>query len=404
MGLVSKKTDLYRKEIFKTLYFEKAASCADISAKIGKSIPLITKVLNDLIKEGVVIETGYASSTGGRRALLYSLKEDTINIVAVAVEQYVTRIAIMNFKNELVGSVYEMDLHLQKNDDSLNIITAKIEEIITASGIDKTKIAGIGIGMPGFINVNDGINYSYLQTGTKENIPTYMSNKLGLPVYIDNDSTLMGLAELKFGSLYGKKNAMVINIGWGIGLGVILNGQVYRGMNGFAGEFSHIPLFASDRLCTCGKSGCLDTEAPLAVILERALEGLKDGQLSKLKEKELKGRPEDAVDALIEAAKTGDMFTVKLFSESAYSIGRGIAVLIHLLNPEIFILTGRGAALGKIWLAPMYHSLNEHCIPSLSVNTQLKISSLGIDAELIGAAALVMENYAEDHLLKSHTN
>ena len=235
MAVGSKKNDLYRKEIFKTLYFHKTASCADISYRIGKSIPLITKVLNELIREGYVIETGYASSTGGRRPQLYSLKEDIIFIVSVSIDQYMTRIAIMNFRNELVSSIEKFELPLYKNDASLQILTDKLNEVIEDSGIPKDKIAGIGISMPGFVNVNEGINYSYLPTGNDQNIPDYVSSRTGLPVYIDNDSTLIALAELKFGSLYGKKNVMVINIGWGIGLGLILNGKLYRGVNGFAG-------------------------------------------------------------------------------------------------------------------------------------------------------------------------
>lgn len=401
MAVGSKKNDLYRKEIFKTLYFDKTASCADISFRIGKSIPLITKVLNELIREGYVIETGYASSTGGRRPQLYSLKEDIIFIVSVSIDQFMTRIAIMNFRNELVSSIVKFELPLYKNDASLQILTEKLNEVIEDSGIPKEKIAGIGISMPGFVNVNEGVNYSYLPTGNDQNIPDYVSGRTGLPVYIDNDSTLIALAELKFGSLYGKKNVMVINIGWGIGLGLILNGKLYRGVNGFAGELSHLPIFPNAKLCTCGKSGCLDTEAALGVIIERAVEGLKKGQLSKLSLNDFSGSIEQSSDSIISAAKNGDMFAVKLFSEAGYSIGRGISILIHLLNPELFILAGRGAALGKIWEGPMHHSLNEHCIPSLSVNTELKVSTLGNRAELIGAAALVMENYAVDNLLKS---
>lgn len=401
MGVGLKRNDLYRKEIFKALYFDKSASCADISQRIGKSIPLTTKVLNELIREGYVNEIGYANSTGGRRPQLYSLREDIIFIVSVAIDQHYTRIAIMNFRNELVTPISKFELILYNNHNALRILTEKISEVLEASGIPKEKIAGIGISMPGFVNVVEGINYSFLSTGSDQNIPDFVSSRTGLSTYIDNDSTLIALAELKFGSLYGKKNIMVINIGWGIGLGIILNGKLYRGVNGFAGELSHLPIFSNAKLCTCGKSGCLDTEAALGVILERAKDGLIKGQLSKLSLDDLKGSIEQSSDLIIAAAKNGDMFAVKLFSEAGYSIGRGISILIHLLNPELFIIAGRGAALGKIWEGPMHHSLNEHCIPSLSVNTELKVSTLGNKAELIGAAALVMENYAVDNLFSS---
>ena len=117
----------------------------------------------------------------------------------------------------------------------------------------------VGIGMPGFVNAQKGINYTFLKSHNKS-ISNVICDKIGIPVYIDNDSSLIALTEQRFGAAMDKKNAMVINIGWGIGLGLILNGELFRGHDGFAGEFSHIPLFNNGKLCSCGKSGCLETE------------------------------------------------------------------------------------------------------------------------------------------------
>jgi predicted NBD/HSP70 family sugar kinase len=185
---------------------------------------------------------------------------------------------------------------------------------------------------------------------------------------------------------------MVINVGWGVGLGMILNGELFRGHNGFAGEFSHIPLFLNNKLCSCGKSGCLETETSLLVVIEKANKGLKEGRVSLLKEL-LVENAEKTFQEIIQAAGKGDKFAVELLSESGYNIGRGVAILIHLLNPELVILSGRGSRAGKIWQAPIQQALNEHCIPRLAQNTEIEISSLGHQAELTGAAALVMENY-----------
>ena len=221
---------------------------------------------------------------------------------------------------------------------------------------------------------------------------SYIQSVINLPVVIDNDSSLIALAELRLGRARHKKNVMVINIGWGIGLGVIMNGEIFRGANGFAGEFSHIPLFTNNKLCSCGKTGCLETETSLLVIAEKAIEGLKKGKISILKNLSLE-HVEHTYKTIMDAAAKGDKFAVELLSEAGYNIGRGVAILIHLLNPELIILSGRGSVAGKIWLAPIQQAINEHCIPKISENTEVKISSLGYDAELIGAAALVMEHY-----------
>ena len=173
---------------------------------------------------------------------------------------------------------------------------------------------------------------------------------------------------------------------------MILNGQLFRGQEGFAGEFSHIPLFLNGKSCWCGKVGCLETETSLLLIIEKAREGIQSGRSSKLSL-----LPADdlelAYNSITMAIKEGDQFAIELFSKAAYNIGKGVAVLIHILNPKKIILSGRGSSAGQILLAPIQQALNEHCIQRLYQHASIEVSTLGINAELIGAAALVMENF-----------
>jgi predicted NBD/HSP70 family sugar kinase len=395
---MTEKNQLYKKKIVKHLYFSNTLSCADLSDKINKSLPVTTKMLGKLIEEGWVTETGFAASTGGRRAVMYALKPDVLYVVSVAMDQLITRIAILNMQNNQVTATEIFELPLPRNPQALATLTEKIDEVISRSGISKNNIAGVGIGMPGFVDAIQGLNYTFLEP-EQGTLTQYISSKIKLPVFIDNDSRLIALAELMFGSARGKKNAMVINVGWGVGLGMILNGELFRGHNGFAGEFSHIPLFLNNKLCSCGKSGCLETETSLLVVIEKANKGLKEGKISLLKELSVE-HAEQAFQEIIRAASKGDKFAVELLSQSGYNIGRGVAILIHLLNPELVILSGRGSSAGKIWQAPIQQALNEHCIPRLASNTEIEISSLGHQAEITGAAALVMENFEKSDLKK----
>ncbi|MFC0774910.1 ROK family protein [Terrimonas alba] len=395
------KKSFYKGLIFREFYFSKNLSCADLSDRIEKSIPFTMNILNELMDEGYVIETGYAPSSGGRRPITYALKEDRIYILSVAMDQFVTRISLMDIHNKHVGEVVKFELPLQNNPDALFQLANKIDEVVVSSKIDKTKIVGVGIGMPGFIDFKKGINYSFLET-KEQTITEFLSTRLKLPVYIDNDSSLIALAEWRFGTARNKKNAMVINIGWGIGLGMVLNGELFRGHNGFAGEFSHLPLFNNNKLCTCGKTGCLETESSLLVIIEKAAEGLKSGRKSALGSDFPSGHFEQDSQAVIAAAIKGDQFAVELLSEIGYNIGRGVAILIHLINPESIILSGRGALAGKVWQAPIQQALNEHCIPRLAANTSIEISTLGYQAELIGSAALVMESRVRENMKATH--
>ena len=382
----------YKKKLIKYMYRNKVLSCAELSVFINKSLPVTTRYINELIAEGSVFEKGYALSTGGRRPQMYSLKADLNYIIAVAMDQFITSIGILDLHNNVIGKVEKIRLPLQKNNEALEQLTECLVQFIDKSGIAKDKFAGIGISMPGFVDVKKGINHSFLVHG-QESIVEYIEAAVEIPVLIDNDSSLIGLAELRLGTARTHKNVMVINIGWGVGLGMILSGEIFRGYNGFAGEFSHIPVFKDNKkICSCGKTGCLETETSLLVIVQKAIAGLKSGRMSVLKNLSI-DQVEESSKAIMEAALQGDTFAIELFSEAAYNLGLGIAILLTLLNPELVVLSGRGAAVGKLWMAPIQQAINEHCIPKLAENTQIKISSLGNKIDLIGAAALVMENY-----------
>ncbi|MBE7174451.1 MAG: ROK family protein [Williamsia sp.] len=388
------KQSAYKKELIKQLYFLGAQSSSDLSIRTDKSIPLIVRLISELIDEKIIVESGLATSTGGRRPQVYSLVQDLAYIVCVSMDQMVTRIAMVDMNNNYVGDIKRVSLVLANHKMALDELVHHITGFIKESGVPKHKIIGIGVGMPGFVDIAKGINHSFLQTGSDKSVVETIEATTGLRVFIDNDSSLIALAELRFAAAAGKQNVMVINIGWGIGLGIIINGELFRGNNGFAGEFSHIPLFTNNKLCACGKTGCLETEASLAVIAEKAIEGIHKGRVTMLSDLSL-DNIEETSEKIMKAALKGDKFAVELLSEAGYHIGRAIAILIHLLNPELIILSGRGSVAGKLWLTPVQQAIHEHCIPNIAENTNIEISTLRGEAELIGAAALVMEHYDE---------
>lgn len=392
------KNSFYKETILREFYFTGIFSSAQLSGRINKSLPLTIKILNELVEEGYVYEHGLAPSRGGRRAMMYAIRTDNLYVVSVAMDQMVTRISVMDVLNRHVTEVMKFELPLQGGQATLSELAKKINQLIELSGIERARIAGVGIGMPGFIDSKKGINYTYFVKAGKT-ITQQLAEEIGLPVYIDNDSSLIALAEFRFGAARQKQNVMVVNIGWGVGLGIIANGEIFRGQDGFAGEFSHIPLFSNNKLCVCGKTGCLETEASLLVVIEKAIRGLAQGRSSILAQSLPTGHYEQDFDAIVQAALKGDRFAVELFSEAGYNIGRGVAVLIHLFNPALVVLSGRGALAGNLLLAPLQQALNEHCIPRLAANISVGISTLGYQAELIGSAALVIENRLQKKIL-----
>ena len=388
------KSDLYKSKILKELCLGNQLSGSDISLRIERSLPLTLRVLNELVQEGMVKEKGYAASTGGRRPLMYALAPGKMYGIAIAMDQLITTIALVDLESFTVLESGKLNLKLKDNDQSLDQLISYLLDFIQGLTIDAEKIIGIGIGMPGFIDVIKGINYSYLDT-SGGSLTRRLEEEIGIPVYIDNDSSVIALAEFRLGGAKTRENAMVINVSWGIGLGMIVNGELFRGYNGFSGEFSHIPIFNNNKLCDCGKNGCLETEASLRVVVEKARSGIQEGRVTNMKH--LPDEIEEACQEVLKAATRGDQFAVELVSEAALQIGKGIAILIHIMNPELIILSGRGAAAGNLWLPPIQQALNRYCIPRLAAYTHMEISKLSKEAELMGAACLVVENIDKQH-------
>lgn len=387
---MSPKIEVYKGKILKELCFGKLLSTSELSNRIQRSLPLTIRVLDELVKEGMIFEKGFAPSTGGRRPQVYALAPERMYAIAIAMDQLTTKIALVDLENFKRLNEKKISLPLKNNPDSLEELIGLIKNYLQEIPVPAHKILGVGIGMPGFIDLTTGVNYSFFENNGKS-IPDRMQQELGLPIFLDNDSSLIALAELKLGGSKGKNNVMVINLSWGIGLGMIVNGSLFRGYNGFAGEFSHIPLFNNNKLCDCGKMGCLETEASMKVLVSKVREGIESGRVTSIKT-----LPEDidsAFELIIQAAIRGDQLAVELISEIALIIGKGIAILTHIMNPEEIVLSGRGAAAGKLLLPPIQQALNRYCIPRLTAHTQLRISDLNKEAELYGAAALVVEQF-----------
>ncbi|KIO75832.1 ROK family transcriptional regulator [Pedobacter lusitanus] len=388
-----KNRGLLRVDIIKQLYYKNPLSLTELSKLTHKSLPLVTKVVNELVDEGYVQEQGLGPSTGGRRASLFLLNlEKQRYVVSVATDQFTARMIIYDLANNIIHPVEMMELDLADDPEAVDKLVSFIHKNIIASGLDQKNLLGVGIGMPGFISSEEGANYSNLKTNDGSHLGKYLRDKLKLPVYMDNDSRLIANAELYFGAAVGMKDVMVVNIGWGTGLGMIINGQLYRGNSGYAGEFSHIPLSTNTGvLCSCGKRGCLEVETSLLVMTQKAKAEIEAGAASSMTEL-FKDEGRNVGEMFLEAARNHDPLAVSILSEAAFHIGKGVATLIHIMNPECIVLSGRGAAAGKILLPPIQQAINEFCIPRIAAQTSVVLSELAADAELLASASLVIEH------------
>ncbi|MGV3685236.1 MAG: ROK family protein [Daejeonella sp.] len=381
-----------RADIIKYLYYKKTLSLTDLSKLTQRSLPLVTSTVNSLIEDKYIKKQGLAPSTGGRRPLMFlNNPAKQKYIVAVAMDQLITRLVIFNLANEIVLKLQLLNLNISEDHQAVNKLITFINTSIQKSGIDRIALLGIGIGMPGLVNAEKGINNSHLPTPSGANLADYLTEELALPVFIDNDSSLITLAELHFGEAEGMQDALVVNVGWGTGLGIIMKGNLYRGSTGYAGEFSHIPLSTTNNLCSCGKRGCLEVDTSLWVMVEKAKAALAEGTESSMN-KLFKDRSKHYGDHFLDAVVQQDPLAISILSTACFQLGKGLSTLIHILNPECIVLSGRGARAGKMLLPAIQQAINEFCIPRIADQTRIALSTLADNAELLAAASLVVEN------------
>jgi len=385
------KKYLHKKSIIRHLYQQSTMSNTELSKCLNLSTPTITTLLNELIDDELVQDYGLGSSSGGRRPNLYGLKKNSLFALGIDMGRYTTRMAILNNHNEKVTDIKYCSIKMRDEIEVVNEVYANANKLIEDSGIDREKLIGIGIDMPGLVDSSKGTNETY-SFDKKRTVKQIFEEKFKKPVFIENDAKVMALGEYRFGLAQGKKDVLTLNIGWGVGLGMILDGRLYRGSGGFAGEFSHIQLLEDGPLCTCGKLGCLETVGSATALARLAKEGIAAGKISHLKYMVNEDLDKLEAKIIIKAANQGDQYAIHILSKVGQQLGKGIATLIQLFNPELIILGGRLSQAGQYIIAPIQQSLNKYCIPRIREDAEIQISELGQNAAVMGAVALVMEN------------
>jgi len=395
-SVVEIKNYLNKIKIIKLLYTEGSNTANTIGQLVGISLPTVSLLLGDLLEEKLVVKQGRGESQGGRKPDLYGLAEDSFFIVAMDLDKFATRVAIYNTKNEKVSPVRYLKITLNNEATTIDKIYQFAVESIAETQIPEEKIIAIGITMPGLVESMAGINHTYLKVG-KSTLKEQLEKKFGKKVYIENDARAMTLAEYKFGTSQQQKNVLGIFVDWGIGLGIIIDKKLYRGFSGLAGEFSHSPLFDSKGInCSCGKRGCLETVASGTALLRLAKEAISINSETILARMAHEKGEELEPSWVIEAALAGDQQAISILSEVGQDLGRGIAILIQLFNPELIILGGSISEAKNYILTPIQQALNIYSMAKLSEKTEIRLSTLGKEVGLVGAVAIVNEHIFEE--------
>lgn len=382
---------------YKNLYLKKKiiayfanngnATIADLSKELNSSAPKVTTLLTDLISDGMVQDYGKIDSTGGRRPNLYGLAPESGFFVGVEVKRNHVNIGLLDFKKNLVKHAERVPYKLNNTQASLDDLCRIIIDFLQEYPAAKDKILGCGVNLSGRINFATGYSYSFFYFD-EEPLSKIIESRIGIRTYLENDSRAMAYGEFSNGVVNEEKNVLFVNLDHGIGLGILINGQLYYGKSGFAGEFGHIPFFNNEIICHCGKKGCLETEASGQALLRIFREKLDEGSSTVITRKNK--RPEDVtLEDIIQAAINDDVLAIELIAEIGEKLGRGIALLINLFNPELVILGGSLSYTGDYIRLPIKSAINKFSLSLVNNDTQLKISKLGEKAGMMGACLLV---------------
>ncbi|WP_205504179.1 ROK family transcriptional regulator [Rufibacter psychrotolerans] len=385
-GVAFKNVNLKKKVIS---YFANTgnATIADLSKELNLSVPKVTSLINDLIQDSLVQDHGKIESTGGRKPNVYGLAPNSGFFMGIDVKQHYINIGLTDFQKNLISSFDRCPYELKNTQESLEELCKIINNFIADLPIPKEKILGIGINLSGRINYSKGYNYNLFHFH-EDPLSKIIEQEVGIKVLLENDSHAMAYGEFCSGAVSTERNILFLNLDYGIGMGIIINGQLYYGKSGYSGEVGHIPIFQNEILCRCGKKGCLETEASGWALVERFKEKLQGGASTLATLNHM--APEDIhLEDIINAANNDDVLAIELIAQVGEKIGRGIALLINLFNPELVILGGLLATTEDYILLPIKSAIKKYSVSLVNNDTQLKISQLGDKAGVIGACLLV---------------
>jgi glucokinase-like ROK family protein len=360
-------------------------SRADLARHSGLSPATVSGIVNHLVRDGLVVEKAVGDSSGGRPPIMLALNPDAGYVVGVKL----TETTVVTALTDLNAQVRQrLTVPLAGADDPETVsdaLSRAVTQLMRASGLNRARLRGVGVGLAGIINASrDTLRYSPIFNWRNVPIRQMLRKRLRVPVYIDNDVNTLTMAEKWFGAGRGVDDFLTITIGRGIGMGIVVRGQFYRGSNGGGGEFGHIVIDPNGPVCDCGKRGCLEAFASDPALLRDAAAAIQAGRLLGLTKRSL------TIERLVDAAQRGNETAQQLFADAGRWLGMSIANLINVFNPKLILISGEGVRNGEAMFEPMREAIHALAVPELLADAEIRIEPLGDDAWARGAASLVL--------------
>lgn len=376
-------------------------SRSEIAKRTKLSPTTVTSAVNELIRSGYVTEGGQGESSGGRKPIQINFLPDSKVIIGVSVTNSTVLIACMNLNAEPRGKkLYYLNSHGKMDvvTQLLNFIGDYIDHVK-----DIASCIGISIIAPGIINSTDGIILlnSKLQL---MDIPLkkMVEERFGLKVWLNNDANAIALAESTYGSFRDKKNLIYIQLGEGLGSGIVVNKKVFVGNHGGAGEFGHISINRGGRVCECGNAGCLENFVGWPALYSTIVAAIAKGNKTLIRDLCGEDVSQITEKTFITALKMGDSFSKQIAVEAAKNLALGLVTMVNLFDPEVILIGWNTLKADNELIEMIREVVMDNALKIFTRELMIQTTTLGDDFQLIGTAVVPINKLFELNLLENH--
>ncbi len=384
---VSHKNNIIKRNIIAHMAVRGECTLSELTRELHISVPTITKLVLELVEENVVLDLGKVETPGGRRPNVFGLASSAIYFVGVNVGRDNMSYVVTDLQNNVILEQSDTDFELVDRQQCLDLICSNLDSFIDGCGVDRNKIMGVGVSITGRVNPDAGRSYKYF-TQSERSIREIIEERVGIRVLFENDTRARCYAEYTCGKSKNDRNVLYLHLGLGIAIGIVVDGKLYYGKSGFAGEFGHIPFFDNEVICACGKKGCLETEVSGIAVEEKMTKLIESGVNTILRDRYDRHEPIH-IDSIISAAKSDDNLSIELIEEAGEKIGKAVAFLINIFNPESVIVGGSMSEAGDYIMLPMKSATNKYSLNLVYKDTKFRLSTMSEGASALGVAMLI---------------
>lgn len=388
------KNALVKKRIITHYIYNGSSTITDLSKELDLSIPTVTKLISEMYEDGYINDYGKLETSGGRHPSLYGLNPESGYFIGVDIKKFALNIGLINFKGDMVELKMNIPYKFENTPEAMEELCKLISSFIKEISVHKEKILNICINISGRVNPESGYSFSKFNF-SEQPLAEVLTEKIGYQVCIDNDTRAMTYGEYLQGCVKGEKNIIFVNVSWGLGIGIIIEGKIYTGKSGFSGEFGHVNVFDNEILCHCGKKGCLETEASGSALHRILLERINNGENSILSHRTTTKENPLTLDEILEAVNKEDLLCIEIVEEIGQKLGKQIAGLINLFNPELVIIGGTLSLTGDYIIQPIKTAIRKYSLNLVNKDSVIAPSKLKDKAGIIGACMLARSRMFE---------